>query len=60
MALRLARELRVPAPAVMSLPARWLGAALTALEGQRVEAEQAQKRHRRGAGKPAANPRSRR
>lgn len=60
MAIRLGKELGVPAPQVMDQPARWLGAAMTVLEWNRLEAEKASKRNRRGAGKPAANPRQKR
>ena len=60
MAMRLGKELGIPAHEVMTQPAHWLGAAMTVLEWNRLEAEKASKRHRRGSGKPAANPRQKR
>ncbi len=60
MMLRVAKELNLPVTALEETPARWIGAAMTALEWSRIEAEKASKRTRKGAGKPAANPRSKR
>jgi hypothetical protein len=56
MAMRLGKELGVPAPEVMDLPAHWVGSAMVALEWQHLDAEQASRRSRRSSGKPAANP----
>lgn len=44
----------------MHEPAHWIGSLLIRFEAERIEAEKANKRHRRGSGKPAANPRSKR
>lgn len=58
--MRLARSLNCTAMQAEHAPWRWKGVALVDMEWQRLEAEKANKRHRRGAGTPATNPRRKR
>lgn len=60
MLLRLAMALNCSAMEAEAAPMHLKYAAMTDMEWQRLESERASKRHRRGAGKPAANPRHKR
>ena len=60
MMLRVAQKTNLPVTELAHVAARWIGAALTAMEWERLEAERASKRSRRSASKPAANPRHKR
>lgn len=57
MLLRVAKELNCTVfEAAMAAETWWLGIAMTAMEWQNLEAQKANKRHRRSGAKPAANP----